>query len=258
MTADVSFIHISDTHIGSSEDFSLFGRNTFQCASRLIDLIKKQNIPLDFVVHTGDLINKPDQASAQLAKSLFSGIPCPLYTVNGNHDSAEFTSLLQTGTCRKYGPMKFFEKDNYVFLFIDAKGAPEIDPHGLFTESHADFLNKFLNEHSESSVLIFIHFPALQLDCPWLDKDMLLINGDSFHKLLVGSPAKISGVFFGHIHKRVCIFRDNILYSSAPSPFCTFGILPSDSEVRFEPDISISCNCVTLQNGSVIIKEITE
>lgn len=79
MTADVSFIHISDTHIGSSEDFSLFGRNTFQCTSRLIDLIKKQIIPLDFVVHTGDLINKPDQASALLAKSLFSGIPCPLY-----------------------------------------------------------------------------------------------------------------------------------------------------------------------------------
>lgn len=256
----ISFLHISDTHLGNSEDFTVYGLNTYQITAKLIDLIKNFNAPVDFVAHTGDILNYPENSCADLAKNLFSKLSKPLFVINGNHDSADLTSMLQTGNTVKISSShnsSYFLSGEHAFLFVDTQGQPGIESKGVFTEDHHEDISKFLNNFREFKISVFVHFPPVPLISPWVDNEMLLVNGSRFHDLLSLYSNIISGVFFGHLHHRVSIVQDSIFYSGAPSPFCSFGVLPTDREARFNLDVPISCNYVTLKNGTVIVKDVT-
>ena len=256
----VSFIHISDTHIGNSKEFTLYGKSTWQSTSDLIDLINALNFPFSFVVHTGDLFNTPSPESMLLARELFSKLNKPLGIVAGNHDDCSSVETLQTLPVKPFGDsgkLSVFLVNSYVFLFLDTKGSPEIDPHGLFTETHEQELIQLLKEHTGKPISIFTHFPPCKLDTPWIDNEMLLINGDRLHNTLQHTSHPSAAVFFGHIHRQVVLNRDSILYTSAPSPFCQFGMLPSDNSVRFETDIPVSCNFVTVRRNSILVRNFT-
>ena len=256
----ISFLHISDTHLGNSKDFTVYGLNTYQITAGLIDLIKDFDAPVDFVVHTGDILNYPDNPCADLARKLFSNLSKPLFLINGNHDSADLTSMLQTGNTTKIGSShnsSYFLSGGHAFLFVDAQGKPGIESKGTFTEDHHEDISNFLNNFCDFTISVFVHFPPVPLNSPWVDNEMLLENGSRFHDLLALYSNRISGVFFGHLHHRVSIVQDSILYSGAPSPFCSFGVLPTDREARFDLNVPISCNYVTLKNGTVIVKDVT-
>lgn len=256
----ISFIHFSDTHLGNSKNFRLYKRNTFETSERLIDHINKTGTTADFVIHSGDIVNSPDDDSIQLAKSLFSNINKPSYFINGNHDIPSMVESLQTGISESIanaGVTRFFTLNNFMFLILDTQGGSQLDTHGEFSEKQEKALLDFLNRAMGRKTVLFCHFPPLPIDSPWVDRDMLMINGDRLHKLLVQSEARVQGVFFGHIHHHFTELREGILYTSAPSPFSRFSILPTDQQVRIEPDVPISFNYVTISEDSVMVKLIT-
>jgi len=255
-----SFIHFSDTHIGNSKSFQLYNRNTFETSVKLIDCINETGATVDFVIHSGDIVNSPDDNSIQLAKSLFSKINKPSYFINGNHDTPSMVRNFETGfseSITNAGVTRFFTLNNIIFLIIDTQGPREIDPHGEFSEKQENALSDFLNRAVGQNIVLFCHFPPVPINSPWVDRDMLMINGDRLHRLLVQSEARIHGVFFGHIHHQLTVFRDGILYTSAPSPFSRFSIFPTDQQVRIESNVPISFNYVTISENRVIVKLIT-
>lgn len=256
----ISFIHFSDTHIGDSKDFHLYNRNTFKASERLIDYINETGTTVDFVIHSGDIVNNPDDDSIELAKSLFSKLNKPSYFINGNHDAPTMVDSLQTGfseSIANAGASRFFTLNNLIFLMLDTQGPREIDPHGEFSEKQEKALSDFLNHLTGRKIVLFCHFPPLPISSPWVDRDMLMINGDRLHKLLIRSEASVQSVFFGHIHHHFTELRDGILYTSAPSPFSRFSILPTDLQVRIESNVPISFNYVTVSENSVSVKLIT-
>ena len=258
--SSISFIHFSDTHIGNHKSFQLYKRNTFETSAKLINHINKTGAAADFVIHSGDIVNSPDDDSIQLAKSIFSKLIKPSYFINGNHDTPSMVENLQTGfseSIANAGVSRFFTLNNIIFLILDTQGPREIDPHGVFSEKQEKALSDFLSRSTGREIVLFCHFPPVSIDSPWVDRDMLMINGDRLHKLLVQSEARILGVFFGHIHHHFTELRDGILYTSAPSPFSRFSILPTDQQVRIESGIPISFNYVTISRDSVRVKLIT-
>lgn len=256
----ISFIHFSDTHIGDSRDFQLYKRNTFETSLRLIEHINEIGLTVDFVIHSGDIVNGPDDSSIQLAKSLFSKINKPSYFINGNHDTPSMVEGFQTGfseSITNAGTSRFFILNNLIFLILDTQGPTQVDTHGEFSEKLEKALSVFLNNARGSGIVLFCHFPPLPVGSPWADRDMLMRNGYRLHEQLVKSEARIRGVFFGHIHHHLTELRDGILYTSAPSPFSRFSILPTDQQVRIESDVPISFNYVTVSEDSVVVKLIT-
>ncbi|KMQ50053.1 3',5'-cyclic-nucleotide phosphodiesterase [Chitinispirillum alkaliphilum] len=258
--SSLSFIHISDTHIGNSRDFSLYNHNTFERTRKLIELINGFCAPVDFVMNTGDVVNRPDTNAYQLVSELFSDLLHPVFFLPGNHDNpGETVSLSAT-----YG-FGFSEMENHSyqfslngckFLTLNCTGSPRIDPHGEFTPVQERVLSQFLSHDEHLRPVLFIHFPAIATAIPWIDREMLILNGERLHELLVRS-GKISTVFFGHIHRRVSFIKDGIHYISAPSPVCQFSLLPSDQKASYESDIPLSFNYVTFCDGFVFIREIT-
>jgi 3',5'-cyclic-AMP phosphodiesterase len=257
----VRFIHISDTHIGESKDFTLYGKNTFNCTKKLLDLIEKFNSPFDFIIHTGDIINTPQKNAISLARELFSTIGNPIYFITGNHDNTDVIKQIQNPDIiysQRSNILNAFSLDKFMFLSLNLKGMGKDNNHGLFSSEDSDALKCFLRNHIDYEIIIFIHFPPLKIDCPWIDKEMTLLNNELFLEILYQFTANIRGVFYGHIHNHSIINHNGIIYSSAPSPFCQFRILASDKKVQFEPEIPVSFNYITIDKNDLIIKTISE
>lgn len=257
----VRFIHISDTHIGESKDFTLYGKNTFNCTKKLLDLIGKFDSPFDFIIHTGDIVNNPQKNAISLARELFGTVRNPIYFVTGNHDNSDVIKGVQTDTsrCSQSSNLLYsFSINRYLFVFLNLKGAGEDDNHGIFSIEDGNILYNHILENTRFKIILFIHFPPLELDCPWIDREMTLLNNERILDIIHGSSAKFSGVFYGHIHNPTCINHGGVIYSSAPSPFCLFSNFSSDNEVHFNPDIPVSFNYITVTENDVIVKTVSE
>lgn len=261
-TSKIRFIHISDTHIGSSPDFVLREKNTYDCTRELVEKINSFKAPMDFILHTGDVVNRPEKAAYNLTKEVFSDLTFPIVYVPGNHDEPEMVNAIQDNLP---GMKQFasnsgsseFQMNGCRFLILDCKGPAEIDPHGIFDTAQKEELDYFLSRADTAPSVIFLHFPPVPLDVPWINEDMLIIKGEELHRTFVSCKDRIAAVFFGHVHRRFTLVRDGILYSSAPSPFCQFSASPLDKRVKFEIDIPVSFNYVTIENGNVSIMEVT-
>ncbi len=254
------FVHISDTHIGPSKEFELFGIQTYPCARTMVESINALPVRPDFVMHTGDIVAGPDPASYGLAAEIFGALHPPIYFVTGNHDrSEEIRRFLPSG------PKKDLSADKHVLSYeflakgfrcvtLDARGPDEIDPHGVLPQSQLDLVRK-IAQPSGPPLVIFEHFPPLPLDSLWFDRDMLLLNGGEFHRLLLPARSRLRGVFLGHVHRGMQVIADGIVYSAVPSAFCQFNAWPEDVEPRFDILHPPSFNFVTMTQSHTIIKE---
>lgn len=253
----IRFIHISDTHIGPSKDFTLQGVQTFHPFEKVLEAISSLPFTPDFIVHTGDIAADPDEGSYALFQSAVQNISVPFYYVAGNHDDSmmvktflkigEKTDLMENKVVYRY------EKKGQSFLVLDGRGPREIDPHGTISDEQFEIIEKELSK--DQPITVFIHFPLLQMDCPWIDRDMLLFEGDRLHQLFAKHKDRINGVFFGHVHRGNTVLKDGIRYCSVASTCLQFGLLPEQEQPTFEDHKRGYFNVVTIDDGKMIVRE---
>ena len=252
------FAHISDTHIGPTPDLARHAHIPYACTQRLIEILNTLPTKPAFVIHTGDVVNNPDPGAYPLAAELFAQLALPIYFVPGNHDdSAEMVKHLPFASDISLHPQTgkldyTFEVAGEQFLALDAALAPENSPHGGLSEAQLALLSQICTPDGPP-LTIFIHFPALPMNAPWMDKNMLLFNGLAFHKALLPAKERIRAVFHGHVHQPMQTMRDGILYVCAPSAFSQFNAWPADVDVRFDPDALPGFNFVHLLPDQLIV-----
>lgn len=262
MNSRVHFVHISDTHIGQTKSHVLYGINTYAAAEKIVTAINNLPVQPDFVIHTGDVAsNDGEVESYELAKELFSNLRSPVYYVSGNHDiSANLMKILPMTAKNNLSDIKttenayIFNLNGITFITLDGRGAREIDPHGIVSEKQLNELKNIIN-NSKSPIVIFIHFPPVLLESTWLDRDMLLLNGSELHEIIMKAGNKILGIFFGHVHRGMTVYRDGVLYSSVGSSFCQFSAWPGQEMPIFDPQPVGFFNFVSIGKNGVLIKE---
>jgi Icc protein len=236
----VYFVHISDTHIGPTADYSRHDHYPLPCARRVVEIVNDLPVRPDFVIHTGDVVTEPDPAAFRLAAQVLGRLDVPIYYVNGNHDTAaDIRRYLPMGPHQPAGsdPARLsytFEVRGYRFLVLDAKGPDEIDPHGYLDASQ---LALVVGEAGPEGppLAVFVHFPALPLNSPWMDENMLILNGADLHAALLPARNRLRGVFHGHVHQNMQTIRDGILYVSTASVFYQFAAWPNDLVTGYDP-----------------------
>ena len=143
-TEAVYFVHISDSHIGPTAEYSRHGHRSQPCAERAVEIINKLPITTDFVIHTGDVVTEPDARSYRRAAEIFGELKMPVYFVTGNHDRArDIHANLPMGQRQLLSNNSdvlsyAFEVKGYRFLVLDARGPDEIDPHGVLSEAQLE------------------------------------------------------------------------------------------------------------------------
>jgi Icc protein len=261
-TETLYFVHISDTHIGPTADYERHGHYPLPCARRVVEIINDMPQRPEFVVHTGDVVAEPDPASYRLAAETFSRLTMPIYYVVGNHDTAaDIRRYLPMGPMSAAGDdperLSFVvERNGFRFLFLDARGTDEIDPHGYLSDSQLELVAREAGPDGPPLVL-FVHYPALPLNSIWMDSNMLITNGQDLHRALSPAARRIRGVFYGHVHQNMQTVRDGINYVSVSSVFAQFNAWPEDAITRFDHEHQPGYNFVHLLPDQTIIHQHT-
>jgi Icc protein len=256
----VYFIQISDTHFGPTPGFSLHGAVALPTAQRLVDRINQMPFKPDFIVHTGDVTDEPLPASYALAAETLSRLRLPVYYVRGNHDSASgIREYMAMGPKTDLGSSEDhltyrFETKGYRFLVLDTHGPPGSDPQGFVTEEQMALLREEAVVDGPPLV-VFLHHPVLAMDSPWMDANMLIMNGEAVHQTLLPARDRLRGVFSGHIHQSVQTWRDGILYVAAGSSLLQLSSWPSDEHVWHLEDEPPAFNFVRLMPQQTMVRQ---
>lgn len=262
MIETLYFVHMSDTHFGPTTGYSLHGHTPLTCTQQLVDLINHLPVTPDFVIHTGDVVTDPHPDSYALAAETFAQLDVPIYYVNGNHDAAQ--------DMRKYldmGPSEnltadpallsyAFEVKGFRFLVLDARGPREIDPQGYLSPEQMAIVRH--EAQAEGPPLaIFVHYPVLPLDSPWMDSNMLIVNGEEFHQALLPARERLRGVFHGHVHHSMQTIRDGITYVAVGSALTQFTAWPHEVIVGYDAQARPAFNFVHLTAQQTIVHQHT-
>ena len=256
----IYFVQISDTHIGPTQGYTNHGIASVPALQRLVDRINQLPKKPDFVIHSGDITADPDTVSALQAKTILSRLRMPIYYVRGNHDAAT-----DIKTFMEMGPMEDlsseenrltyrFEMKGFQFLVLDTMGPLESQPQGYLSSEQLNLLRKEAATDG-LPLVVFLHHPVLPLDAPWLDANMLVMNGKEVHEALVAAGDRLRGVFLGHIHQSIQTIRDGVLYVAAPSSVVQFTSWPSDIEIGIQEDEQPGFNFVRLTSEQTMIRQ---
>ena len=256
----VTFIHITDTHIGPTAEYSRHGFASEPALVRMCRHINEFPVRPDFIVHTGDMVTDPDPRSYARAARLLSDLSVPVYYVNGNHDAAHYVhEHLGTGPRNDWQPgtdrlAYEFEVRGETFVVLDGRGPDSIDPHGVLPPEQLERVQEICSLDGPP-LTFFIHFPLFPLNSPWFDRNTLLINGAALHEAFLPARDRIRGVFYGHIHQSMQVVRDGITYTSAPSTFAQFRALPVEEQSLENPSYPPGFNLVQCMPGYTIVQQ---
>lgn len=250
----LKFIHISDTHIGATPDFTLHGRNTLDHAKKLVRYLNEE-LPFepDFVLHTGDVTNYFEDEAAQLAVETLSGLKYPIYYVAGNHDLPGVMRRFYFADLAGGNEPLFYDfmVQDFHFLVLDTRGQP--DPQGYVSENQLAWLAETAQRSSARSLVVVVHHLPLKTGNTWYDRDMRIMNEEAFFAVLDLLKPKLRGVFFGHIHRSYTGYRDGILYSAAPSAAFQFYAWPDMPHSHLDENVAGGYSVVTMTHEQTIV-----
>ncbi len=216
---------VSDVHFSTSEENTSY-KFLKKSPELLDDTIFQINTsgPYDFVIFTGDLINKPK--SNQLVKFLShaSKINCPWYAINGNHDIAydgpltkeEFRKILNCHNQHMSNQKLYYAftpKKGFRVLCLDSIIDYKLTSNGEIDNAQMKWLKKELDEHKKEVIVLCTHVP---IDEPYSSSNHKMVNENEIKTLLNNYTNPII-VLQGHYHCVRAKQKDNIVYVSSPS-----------------------------------------
>lgn len=222
---NLRLVQISDPH------FSTFEENTSykflkKSPDLLDDVIFQVNTsgPYDFVMFTGDLVNKPKSSELVTFLSHASKISYPWYAINGNHDIAIDGPLTKKEFCKILNSHnKYMSTEKLYYAFTPKKGFRvvcldsiidyKLTSNGEISEEQLKWLKKELDAHKKDVIIVCTHVP---FDEPYHSPNHRLENESEVKQLLDNYKNPII-VLQGHYHCTRAKQKNNILYISTPS-----------------------------------------
>lgn len=219
MPPHLSFVQISDSHLGPTRDYDYHGANPARALQRLVRHINAMPHPPDFVLHTGDVSNDGSAASYEIAAAILGELAVPLYILNGNHDDRLFLRKALDAPPAPDGdpggPLDYtFEVGGEQFVVLDSFDEAVQQPLGRLSPAQIEWARAQAAPDGPP-LTVCLHHPPFRMASPWLDDNMILLNGDALHAALLPARDRLRAVFFGHLHRGAQIVRDGITYVCA-------------------------------------------
>jgi 3',5'-cyclic AMP phosphodiesterase CpdA len=231
---ELSFVQISDSHIGFNKPANPDVTGTLQSAIERINAIEA---PPEFILHTGDLTHsaKPVEFDT-LAQSLQSSKQKQIFYVPGEHDiSADdgkaYLERFGKGTKGK-GWYSFDQKGVH---FIGLVNAAVLEGMGKLGAEQLAWLQSDLKGRSRSTpIVVFAHIPLWAVYPEWGWG-----TDDSAQALAYLKPFGSVTVLNGHIHQVMQKVEGNVAFHSAMStafPQPAPGKAPSPGPMKVAAD----------------------
>jgi Icc protein len=252
------FVHISDTHISSNpaygRDHWQVGHTARQGAEALVEQLNNLPFRPDFILHTGDVAFDPDPSAYEAAREILGQIRYPVYYLAGNHDYPVELQRRMMNQAEINAPFYYaLEVNGVQIVCLDSNGPAE-PPRGYVTEEQIAWLENICTTPDSRPLIVAVHHNILPVGVPWLDEFMRTTNGEAVHQALLPARERLRGVFFGHVHQNLDMYRDGVLYTSVNSSWVQFHAWPGQDktieDVAADPGFSV----VTLTSEQTYIR----
>lgn len=220
----VKFAQISDVHYSTVRE-----DNSYKLLSKtkplLEDAVNQVNHEknIDFVVVTGDLIDRPNKDSLYGATEILNTLHTPWYFVLGNHDTTTDGYLTKKNIIKELkniNPKNTFDSTYYTFkkkgyrvIVLDGAKNKGISSNGIIPQEELTWLDETLAKSKNDVVLIFIHFPLVT---PFESPHHEILNAKEL-KTVINKYEMPIAIFSGHYHMTKITKRGNVLHVSTPS-----------------------------------------
>ena len=222
MTLDI--VHISDTHISTDRDDTTY--KALSSSSLLLrDAVSQINQikGLDFVLHTGDMVDSATPENYREFFTVLEKLKYPILNAFGNHDLnyGTMTSDEVLSTVKDYNPNYRFDNTYYAFspktdyriIVLDATAGITETSNGKLSAEQLNFLDREIFENQDKVIVIALHHPPVE---PFRADEHSLLNADEFNEILLKYKNPIV-VLSGHYHATKLRHFGNLVYVSTPS-----------------------------------------
>lgn len=216
---------VSDAHFSSFEENTSY-KFLKKSPELLDDVIFQINTsgPYDFVMFTGDLVNKPKVSELEKFISHANNLVYPWYAIDGNHDISIDGPL----TKRKFletlaANNDNMQQENIHYAFTPKKGFRvicldsiidyKLTSNGEISNEEFMWLTQELEKHAKDTVIVCSHVPIIE---PFSSPNHKMQNEYEVRKLLKTHKNPLI-VLQGHYHTTKIIQDDNMLVVACPS-----------------------------------------
>ena len=216
---------VSDAHFSSFEENTSY-KFLKKSPELLDDVIFQINTsgPYDFVMFTGDLVNKPKVSELEKFISHANNLVYPWYAIDGNHDISIDGPL----TKRKFletlaANNDNMQQENIYYAFTPKKGFRvicldsiidyKLTSNGEISNEEFIWLTQELEKHAKDTVIVCSHVPIIE---PFSSPNHKMQNEYEVRKLLKTHKNPLI-VLQGHYHTTKIIQDDNMLVIACPS-----------------------------------------
>lgn len=220
----VKFAQISDIHYSTVREdngYKLLAKTKPLLEDAVYQINKENHI--DFVMVTGDAIDKPNKTSLYGVSDILNTLDAPWYFVLGNHDTTTDGYLTKENILKELkikNPKNTFDstyytfkKNDYRIIVLDGAKNKGISSNGIIPQEQLEWLDKILSESKKDVVLIFMHFPIVTpFDSPHHE-----ILNEKEVKAVINKYKMPIAIFSGHYHMTKITKRGNVLHVSTPS-----------------------------------------
>lgn len=221
---EVKFVQVTDSHFSvTGSDYTQ--REVEKSQGVLEDTIKDINCikGLDFVVFTGDNIDKSNPNDLKLFIQIANKLNVPYYMVIGNHEVFKSQDLTKkdymeivskySKNCKEKSPNYVFKKNGIVFVVVD--GAKEIipGPAGYYKKDTLLWFDKTLTKYKNDDVVVFQHFPIVE---PYYNRSHTTYNIKDYEAVLK-KHSNVIAIFSGHYHANGETKKDGVYHVSTPA-----------------------------------------
>lgn len=211
MVTPLSFVQISDTHIGFHKPANEHVTDTLQKAISAINALPVQPA---FVVHTGDISHLSKPAEFDQAKQLLSQLKAPLFTLPGEHDTiGDRGKAYDAAFPRKdvQEGLQVWDQGGIHFVAVTNVLDFGATGKGELGQAQLDRLTKDLAaQKSDTPIVVFSHIPLYDLYPKWG-----WATADSAKLLSLLSRFASVTVLSGHIHQVIQHDEGNIRFHTA-------------------------------------------
>ncbi len=223
----LKFVQLSDSHITLTREDTSF-KALSKSKPLLEDAINQINKEkdLDFVLQTGDTIDKANEPDIMIYMSMMNQLRYPWYVAFGNHDfsfpnGGKVTKDYYVRLLNSHN--KYFNFDNTYYSFkpkrgfkvivLDAVDNSKITGNGIFSKEQLKWLDKEIKSAKKDTILIFLHHPIIE---PYPSSHHKILNTDEFYAVIDKYKNPI-GIFSGHYHATKITKERNIVHVSTPA-----------------------------------------
>ena len=216
---------VSDAHFSSFEENTSY-KFLKKSPELLDDVIFQINTsgPYDFVMFTGDLVNKPKVSELEKFISHANNLVYSWYAIDGNHDISIDGPL----TKRKFletlaANNDNMQQENIYYAFTPKKGFRvicldsiidyKLTSNGEISNEEFMWLTQELEKHAKDTVIVCSHVPIIE---PFSSPNHKMQNEYEVRKLLKTHKNPLI-VLQGHYHTTKIIQDDNMLVVACPS-----------------------------------------